>query len=302
VISLEAMALWLFAKSVGWETITAEKVVNEFPDHGKKYYYRVLKEIRVAGGITMTREFYNGHCTTVQRLTEFPDGSPEKAFLYQLVKPYSYLADYAIKLQSSKAITSKSLPIPKISEKGAKKFESQLLSYGVNVDFEYTADDKEYAEEQQALRAKGRAEKQKAYAEIKETEYRRKVELRDRDRVPAKDWSSSDIAYYFSDNLMFRRWDIPPWQVKHTRFVQALAEKRSHEQTNGAIEKKMVDIYLAEPWVKTVSDSERLWKTFVKRFGSLKEQALLQYHNPDSFAASKELDEARTRQALGLEG
>lgn len=283
--------------------ISADNLSELFPDHGRKYFLKILKEIRDAGGIETTREIVatdksGNKYVTVSRLREFPDGSPEKELLILLYSPYSQLATNSIKPKGLISNTSKNLTIPKKISEG-KNSRVTILKFGEgSVDFEYTADDREYEAEAIARRSAERERKQRERDTQRQEIHRKKVSLRDRDRLNPKDWTPSDVAYYFKDTLMLKRFDVKPWEVKDTRFVPALSEKRSISRTDGLIEKKMVDIYLAQPWLKTVIDPDRIWKTFLTNFTNLKEQASRQFYDSDRFEQSAKDSLERARRLL----
>jgi len=289
VISIEAMGIYLYLMSNEYEMVTADQLARELPK-GRKYYMRILKEIRDAGGIVMTRETYNGRNTTVQRLREFPFGSPEKELQIQLLSQYSQyknIANTAKSLTNSSEINS--------DEETYKKISTPMEAWKEPV----RPEDRDYFEEQERERVKAMARAQEAYNEQKQEAHEEKLAIRDRDHANPDTWSHSDSAYEFA-NQLHARWDVLPWRPGKSRFIPALAAARKKHGTKGAIEKRMTEIFLASPIVQTMKDPEQIWKFYIKSFGSLLEQA--RYSMPSSAKLQSLEEEGAADMAELMEG
>jgi hypothetical protein len=240
----------------------------------------------------------NGHLTKVTYIDssqkELSDGSL-KELLYSLAVLYSPIAN--ITNIANKPNIAKSLDISE-NQDFLKNEKVDVIRFGEGfVEFEYSADDKEYMREAQQRRAEEKALNQKARDEERMAKFREKVTIRDRNLVPPSDWSVSDIAYYFQE--MAARWDLMPWRVKETRFLEALGNAHSKHGTDGAQEKAMVDAFLAQPWVKTVKDPNRLWKSFIQNFSALKEQVSYYVYDTEVYEEQAEDSLARAKRMLG---
>jgi len=85
-------------------------------------------------------------------------------------------------------------------------------------------------------------------------------------------WTSTDIAYEFSDRVR-DLWNIPPWQVGKTNFISALSHARKIYSTNGEVEYLMVDLFFRSISHDKFTNAEKLWRTFIKQFAFFHEQA-----------------------------
>jgi hypothetical protein len=85
-------------------------------------------------------------------------------------------------------------------------------------------------------------------------------------------WTCADIAYEFSYRLEFY-WNIPPWSIKSTKFIQAIGASRSRLETNGEIEFKMLDLFFDSVNFEKYTSADPVWRLFIARADELAAKA-----------------------------
>jgi len=147
-------------------------------------------------------------------------------------------------------------------------FQVEQVSEGTDVPYdffdsnptsEYVADRAE-----DLKKAKERFKQQK-----KEITTRR---ITDRSKVATSLWTCSDIAYEFSYRLEFY-WNIPPWAIKSTNFIQAIGGMRNRLDTNGEIECAMLDLFFDSVDFEKYTSADPVWRLFLFRADELANKA-----------------------------
>lgn len=85
-------------------------------------------------------------------------------------------------------------------------------------------------------------------------------------------WTCADIAYEFSYRLEFY-WNIPPWSIKSTKFIQAIGANRSRLELNGEIEFSMLDMFFDSVNFEKYTSAEPVWRLFIARGDELAAKA-----------------------------
>lgn len=119
-------------------------------------------------------------------------------------------------------------------------------------------------------RAKADRGKKERYNEDKKQNSSKR--LIDRHRIAVSGWTCSDIGYEFADRIQ-GHWNIPPWQVKASRFIPALGTVRRKYATDGEVEYIMLDLFFSSIDFQKYDSAEHLCWLFIKRFGELALQA-----------------------------
>jgi len=300
-VSLEAMAYYMYISATGCR-ITADSLSERFPKKGRKYFLRILKELRDAGGIETKREIISSDLTgntytTVSRLTEFPERSPQKALLILLLTPYGQLANYSIEPKDNISIKLKYNKIHTNADASRDEEYKTFLKIGETaMDFEsLSPEDREYLDEQAREHIAYKEELSAQREQRREEARTEKFKIRDRRRTSPALWTASDSAYYFAE-LLADRWDVPRLRIKETRFIPALFSTRAKYGTKGDIEKKMAEIYLASPHVQAIKDPEKIWRGFLANFSSLIERAKVELYDSkqvSSWSEQQKLKSAR---------
>jgi hypothetical protein len=110
--------------------------------------------------------------------------------------------------------------------------------------------------------AKDKERKKKQTAEEKSQNYQKRKS--DRENRSVKDWSPADTVNYFAQqcNLL---WHIKEFRVDRAAFVSAVKNFRDTFDTDGVLEKELIDRYFDSIKHDTKkNDGEVLWKTFIK--------------------------------------
>jgi len=122
-------------------------------------------------------------------------------------------------------------------------------------------------EEREEARRKHQAAKHREKLDLHEK--RRSERMARRDVTNADSWTSTDSTFEFAEQ-MHRLWHIAPWEVTRSRFRYALDNKRKEYNTDGAIERLMMERFFDKiKHDKKLNNPELVWKRFIIEFGSL---------------------------------
>lgn len=119
-------------------------------------------------------------------------------------------------------------------------------------------------------REKHQAAKKAEYVAMRE----KTAQKRDthRSQTDPANWTCKDIAYEFAARLN-DMWDIPPFSVTQSRFVQALATFRKQHNTNGAVELELVNLFYDSMRQDKYEDGNHVWRAFLFKAPSLLQTA-----------------------------
>jgi hypothetical protein len=120
-------------------------------------------------------------------------------------------------------------------------------------------------------RAKHEARKKAEYAAAREKKAQERKDVH-RANVDPSSWTCKDVAYEFADRLK-DLWNIPPFSVVQTRFVQALATFRKQHDTNGALELELLNLFFSSVNHENYTDGNHLWRAFLYKAPSLLQTA-----------------------------
>lgn len=271
------------------QVLSAEELAKTFKE-GRDAFRVALSELKHEGLIWVRRTKIEGRWVSQSGFSAAENQTLEIRHLCELLSQYSQYIHIA---NTAKSLTNS-------SEKNSDEKYPTKISIAMGAWREpVKPEDQDYFEEQERERVKAMARAQEEYNEQKQEYHESKLAIRDRDRANPEKWSHSDSAYEFA-NQLHSRWDVAPWKAGKSRFIPALASARKKHGTNGALEKRMTEIFLASPVVQTMKDPEQIWKFYIASFGSLLEQA--RYSMPDSAKLQSLADEAAADMAELMEG
>ena len=150
------------------------------------------------------------------------------------------------------------------------KFLDEVEGEGESVGYEFFESTSSADSDLIREREKHQAAKKAEYVAMRE----KAAQKRDvhRSQIDPANWTCKDIAYEFAARLN-DMWDIPPFSVTQTRFVQALATFRKQHNTNGAIELELVNLFYESMRQDKYEDGNHVWRAFLFKAPSLLQTA-----------------------------
>jgi hypothetical protein len=243
----------------------------------------ILRELRSSG---MVKAKKSRHIGTVLELTtkalELTNlaSSVSSATAVQLVSAISnsYTARTTIKA------TNKFLDEVEGKEKemGYPYFESTSSS------------DDEFIRERQKHEAKKKAE----YAEAREKKAEKRKDNH-RSKIDPINWTCKDVAFEFADRLA-DLWSIAPFSVVQSRFVPALSSFRKQQDTNGAIELEMIEMFFSSLEAEKYTDGNHLWRAFLHKATNMVQTARERIVTPEQIETAIIKDQELTNRKLSL--
>jgi hypothetical protein len=129
------------------------------------------------------------------------------------------------------------------------------------------------------LKAKDKARKQREHNEARQEKANKAFVHRN--NKPIAKWTVSDSASYFG-TLVSNIWRMKPWSVSNSRFTYALSTFRKNYETDGELEKRLIDLFIDSVAHDTkLDDPEHLWRMFIKRAPGMVEDVRRQLVSPD---------------------
>lgn len=291
-LSARAVGIYTYMLSEG-RVIPARQLMDVL-DEGRNAIQVAINELRDANIIRTKRTRLSNGFVSYSGFVEPKDWDPKIGTLSVLLKLYSQYINIANMLLETKSYAN-----PETPDGVQEKVVEKVLIGGSSLSFEYmSADDKDYLREQQEERQRAKVRHDAEKNEQRAAVLQEKLKIRDRKRVDPKLWTVSDSAYEFA-NLLHNRWDVAPWTVSESRFIQTLGAARSKHSTNGLIEQKMTQMFLSEPIVQTMKDANSIWKLYISRFGSLAERARYVVTDVDKAQRVEEESRAQANYWLG---
>jgi len=283
MLSLRAAGLYAYICQNPDESLSAVSIAKHFKE-GEKAIRAALNELREAGLIiTRTIRTSSGQLIKVTELVaDSQNRAAENGGYVQLTELYSQNSLITQLASSSNRVRSFANTKMEFLE------EETFQEIGEKMGYDFFGSTSSPDDDALAERRKFEAAKQAELLEAKAKYHDEKLELRDRKRANPIDWTSSDVAREFA-NQLHERWDIPPWQVGNTPFAKALYTARVRFETNGEIELRMIKNFLAQPNVKDMKDPDMMWKYFIKSFSALAQRAKLEMPNAEKAARVEEL-------------
>ena len=179
----------------------------------------------------------------------------------------SGIAIEAVTLVSSNSVSYTAVT----TDKATNKFFDEVEVEKENMGYEFFGSTSSGDDDLVRERQKHDAWKKAEYAQARE----KKAELR-RDKHRANldpmAWTCKDVAYEFADRLM-DRWDIKPFSVTQSRFVQALSGFRKQHDTNGALELQLIELFFSSLEQGKYEDGNHLWRAFLYKAPQLLQTA-----------------------------
>ena len=256
MITARALGVYLYLQATD-SNISAESLSAVFPE-GRKVFLAALKELREHGLIITSRAVINGKYVTYSKLS---DGSPKTELLS--LQP---------QLNSKLNLIANSYKSKPNSERSSRE-EPKMEYY-------------ETKEELEEAKRKSRERKHKAKLEVHEK--RREQRMERRSDKNSEGWSVTDVTFEFAEQ-MHALWHVQPWQVTRSRFRYALSQKREEFNTDGAIEKVMIGLFLGKIKHDTrINDPEKIWKNFIVQFSNLLIEAQRLMVTPEDIDLAKE--------------
>lgn len=298
-LSARAVGVYAYMLHVQ-QVLSAEELAVVFKE-GRDAFREALNELKREGLIWTSRTKLNGKWVSQSGFSAAENQLLETRLLSLLHSQYSNYSQYTNMANSAyKPNVSNSFANPSRGAARDENYET-TLTIGRDVawnNFEYSADDKDYMADASRERQKALEQKQRDYEGAQQAKHDQKLVLRDRRRVDPTLWTPSDSAFEFA-NLLHNRWDVPPWRASKSRFIPALANARKKHNTNGLLEKRMMEMFLVRPMVQTMKDPDAIWKFFISSFGSLLEQARYEVKDPVESALIAEEQLRNARAMLG---
>ena len=295
-MTLSARAIGIYTYMLAEGRVIPARQLMDVLDEGRNAIQMGINELRNANIIRTKRTRLSNGFVSYSGFVDPKDWDPEIGTLSLLLKLYSQYINIANKLLETNSYAN---------SETRERVQNQNLELekifigGSSLSFEYMdADAKEYLAEQQEERRKAKAKADAEKLELRAAIHHNKLEIRDRKRVDPRTWTVSDSAYEFA-NTLFNRWDVAPWTVSESRFIQALGTARSKHNTDGLIEQKMAQMFLAEPIVQTMKDANGIWKLYISRFGQLAARARTLVHDVDEWALAEAESKAQVSYWLG---
>ena len=107
-----------------------------------------------------------------------------------------------------------------------------------------------------------------------------------RHKNPISKWSYADLGFEFADRIFV--WNIAPWSVTQSRFIQTLADNCRRLDIDIEVAHAAMEIFFRQIDLAEYKDGEVLWKLFIHRLPGLVGQAKLSMNTEESDAVAKE--------------
>ena len=137
------------------------------------------------------------------------------------------------------------------------------------------------------------AEKKK-WEEKKRAKRRENKESRRVDKIkhiasrPFEDWTPTQLAEYFADQMKQMNWRIPEW-TSRSAFKGAIETLRMNHHTDGAIEKKLIDRFFSTiRHDKGLDNPDLIWRMFIKRAPQMLNDTKASLRTDDDVVALRE--------------
>lgn len=161
--------------------------------------------------------------------------------------------------------------------------------------FESTSSsDNELLRERKKHEAKKKAEYQEAKQKL--ADQRRDVH---RSKIDPANWTCKDVAYEFSDRVA-NLWSIKPFSVIQSRFVPALSAFRKQQDTDGALELEMMNMFFSSLDTEKYTDGNHLWRAFLYKAPSMVQTARERVVTPEQVETAIIKDQELTNRKLTL--
>jgi hypothetical protein len=261
---------------------TVEAVQAHFKHGGRHMYLVALKELEDAGFISRKKirigSDLRTECLVTEQAILFLRGSgfPMSDNLTAVDTSGVGFSDCLLKQSQLVSLdTSYKLESKIWSDEVREEYQTIPLQVESHMEeevpyefFESNVTSEHVAERQLDLqKAKAKHDERKREAQANKT----KKIIRRQD-MPQSLWTCADIAYEFSYRLEFY-WNIPPWAIKSTKFVQAIGNMRSRLDTNGEIEFKMLDLFFDSVNFEKYTSADPVWRLFIARGDELAAKA-----------------------------
>ena len=183
------------------------------------------------------------------------------------------------------------------TDKATNKFQNGVLEKENNMGYEFFSSSATGDDEVTRERSKYEAQKKADYNEMREKE-RAKKQVHRSNSDPAN-WTCKDVAFEFADRVN-NLWNIPPFSVLQTRFVQALATFRKQHDTNGAVELELLNLFFSTLQDSKYEDGNHMWKAFIYKAPQLLQTARENVITPARIQEDIERDAESTARKLEL--
>lgn len=207
---------------------------------------------------------------------------------------------YAIKQINHSASTA-IVPIAvqlEMINKATNKFLDKVEEEGKSMGYEFfeatSGEDSDVLREREKHEARKKAE----YLAKREKRAAQK-ELTHRSKVDPAQWTCKDVAYEFATRLR-DVWEIAPFSVTESRFVQALATFRRQHDTNGAIELELVNLFFENLRSENLKDGNHAWRAFMFKAPQMLQTARERVITPEQMETAIINDTARADRKLAL--
>lgn len=247
MISLRSIGVLVVIEAMGFVQ-SAEELARLFPE-GRDAIQASLRELREAGFIETKR-------TRI--------GSRYVTQTYSLKPAFQALESRLLSPQSQQ--NSNKVLIP-IHTETITNSRAKPVMEGNSVGYEFFGKQSSMDDEERYHEAHKHRLKQREIYQSEKAKYVSEKRV-DRHKRPKAEWSCLDVAYEFADRSQ-DYWNIPPWSVNKSRFVQALGNVRKHQKTDGEIECQAIESFFKSISVDKYNDGEHLWKMFISRFPAL---------------------------------
>lgn len=264
-------------------SISADRLAEEVLEN-RKAIQTALKELRDAGLIVTRKERIPRGVATVSYVTE-------KGFL----EANSWGSKNVLQIQQSEqnsiiqVLTNSAINIKRVTIAG--RLGDETMGYDF---FEKTSNSE--ALEQEAERVKAEAIKRQEHNDEKMRHHELLANSKDNREV--KDWTVKDSVIEFASQ-MSNRWNVKPWSMAGSRFFEALGSARKKYDTNGVIEREMMNLFFTQLSLNKESDGDKLWKLFISRFSELSNQAKLRITSPELMERAKASAEEQWKKEFG---
>lgn len=184
------------------------------------------------------------------------------------------------------------------TDKATNKFQNGVLEKETNMAWNGLFDSQSGGDDEILQeRAKHLAQKKAEYDEKREAA-RVKKDVH-RSGIDPINWTCKDVAFEFGDRVN-AMWNIPPFSVLQTRFVQALGTFRKQHDTNGAIELELLNLFFSTLQDSKYTDGNHMWRAFMYQAPQLLQTARENVVTPDKLQADIERDAELTSRKLAL--
>ena len=275
-MKLSARALGVLGAMIRNPLLTSAEKLSEAVLEGQAAILRAMKELEKHGLIERGKNRIEGRIIAYTRVSEkgrdyYLDTLPSLSFRgtviepeiqpSQLKKPYSLYTDKA----------NMSFLLVKIPEQSSGEENMPYEFFGKTSS----------SDDQSSDRIKWEQQKKREWQESKQQPTRLP-----RQQVPAQAWSCSDVVDHFVE-LMEMNWNIAGFSIAKGRFVPALALKRKAFDTDGEIERRMIDLFFESVSHEAFSNGQHLWRSFLTRYADLCELARASIVDPEQEMAAQ---------------